>query len=102
MATDSIVPQQSPIVTSPAIEDCGICDVPHRCHCPRVKSWCDACPRPASRQTPEVEAGRLTARLETSRPDSGEDLSERRYVLTLKGLVAVTRYQRRLNLRTVS
>ncbi len=26
------------------VEPCGLCDVPHRCHCPRLKSWCDACP----------------------------------------------------------
>lgn len=26
------------------VEPCGICDVPHKCHCPRLKSWCDECP----------------------------------------------------------
>ena len=25
------------------VEPCGLCDIPHPCHCPRLKSWCDDC-----------------------------------------------------------
>lgn len=57
------------------IPDCGLCDIPHRCHCSRLMAFCRVClPAafdllPASDPQPaEVEAGRLTGRLETSRP----------------------------------
>ena len=30
------------------ILDCGVCDVPHHCHCPRMKAWCDRCVRIAT------------------------------------------------------
>jgi hypothetical protein len=25
------------------VEPCGLCDVRHPCHCPRLKSWCSDC-----------------------------------------------------------
>jgi hypothetical protein len=25
------------------IPDCGICDIPHRCHCPRLMAYCRVC-----------------------------------------------------------
>lgn len=30
-------------LAAPVIDDCGICDVPHPCHCPRMRSGCDRC-----------------------------------------------------------
>jgi hypothetical protein len=40
------------------LEACGLCDVPHPCHCPRLQALCDRCP-PRRPRVPLV--GRITA-----------------------------------------
>lgn len=75
--TVPIVSRPAPI---PTPFDCGICNVDHACHCPRMKAYCDACP-PLGVSSDGYQA--VTG-------------------LTMTGKVAATAYRRRQNLRAVS
>jgi hypothetical protein len=77
MTTSSV----TPIAPVSAPFDCGICNVDHVCHCPRMKSWCNNC------QPPEVQV---------SLPEADYQPVA---CLTMRGKVAATAYRRRLNLR---
>lgn len=90
MATVPIVTQKAPIA---APFDCGICNIDHACHCPRMKAYCDTCIPPTPAAVRNVVARTLSESEDQYLPVAG---------LTLKGVAHATAYHRRQNLRAVA
>lgn len=90
MATTSIVPQESSNATQ---FDCGICDVIHECHCPRMRYACPVCVPPISVTAQNILAHEISLPESEYQPVTG---------LTMTGVVAATAYRRRRALKAVS